>query len=146
MISNKPTLLDLDLRFTAPDDIETYGDRWYRYDERALLARPAQELIRLENAIGAPLTDVMNGIREDSVFGDTCAAWLALEAAGKAPDVFREFSPAIMLSQWRKHVEEQEDPGKASTPEPASAVDSDSPPIVLTHEVMTGQTSTPPVE
>lgn len=145
MITNRPTLLDLEFRFQAPDDIDAYGADWHRYDERAILAMPAQTLIRMEAALGAPLTDVMNGVRESSVFGDTCAAWIALRLEGKSPDRFTDFSPAIMISEWREHQEaEVEEPGKAPTPETDTATASASPPIVLTPEVLAGSPSSPP--
>lgn len=148
MISNNPKLFDLEVKL-ADEDAERYAaPGWVRYNERALLALDARTLMRWEASIGAPLTDVMNGIREDSVFGDTCAAWIALRMAGLGPEEFVDFAPAIMLSQWRPTPAAEDGPGKAPapTPEPARASGPDSPPLVLTPEVLRGSGSTPLAE
>lgn len=142
MIKSLPTdLLRLEFRFTTDEDKAAHGEGWHAYDEAALIRQPARSLVQLEGEIGLPLVDVMNGVRENSVIGDTCAAWLALRAGGAAV-AFRDFSPAIMLTEWRLM---EDGPGKASTPEPAPTSDSDSHPIVLAH-VDTSGSDTPPAD
>jgi hypothetical protein len=132
----------LQVRFTEPDDVAAYGDDWYLYDELALVTRPARELMALEMEIGAPLTTVMDGVRESSIFGDTAAAWLAMKAAGS--DVpFARFNPVIMLAEWR--VLPVAEPGKAPAEDSAPA---DS--ALTSTGTASGDTvvlsSTPPVE
>lgn len=105
----------LQVRFVDPEDIEKYGDDWYTYDELDIITTPAKTLMLLEGEIGAPLAQVMDGVRESSIFGDTAGAWLALRFAGKSVK-FSEFNPAIMLAQWRSKPAE-EAPGKAEGPE-----------------------------
>lgn len=134
-------LLRLEFHFTAPDDVAKYGERWFRYDETEIIKKSARDLINLEAQIGAPLADVLNGVRADSIFGDTCAAWMALRAAG-VDVAFRDFSPAIMLAEWRL-VEDEVDAGKASTPETDTSPDAVSPPIVLEHVADSGSADTP---
>ena len=124
MADRDALLKPLEFRFTEPQDVETYGDQWITYDELDIVTKDARTLMAWEAEIGASLSSVMNGVRESSVFGDTCAAWVALKLAGR--DIrFAEFSPATMLLVWRrKPVEEGKDPGSpAPTPpdgEPAS--------------------------
>lgn len=141
-IPNPENLLTLEFRFTAPDDVEKYGDQWFRYDEPALIKMAARDLMRYEAEIGAPLPDVLNGVRADSVFGDTCAAWIALRQAGR-DDSFDSFSPAMMLADWR--VAERDAEGKAPTPETDTPGGADSPPIRLSHADEDGS-PTPPTD
>lgn len=142
MIKDLPNnLLRLEFRFGTDEDRAAYGDGWLAYDEAALIRRPARDLMRFEGEIGAPLVDVLNGVRSDSVFGDTCAAWLALRLAG-GDVAFADFSPTIMLTEWRLMEDEQ---GKAPTPEPEPHPDSDSEPIVLEHVAASGS-DTPPTD
>jgi hypothetical protein len=134
-------LLRLEFRFQQEADIERYGAGWHLYDENALIKLSARELMRLEGEIGAPLVDVLNGIRQDSVFGDTCAAFLALRLGGS--DVkFADFEPAIMLTEWR--LAAPVEPGKAPTPETDTPPAADSDTIVLQHAVTNGSSATPP--
>jgi hypothetical protein len=102
-------LKPLQIRFTEPADIEAYGDDWHTYDELDLVTRPARDLIRLEAEIGITLVDAMRGVREDSALGNTVCAWLAVRAGGSNV-AFAEFSPAIMLAQWRTRPEDEEVP------------------------------------
>lgn len=118
---NKQALLaPLQVRFTEDKDVGQWGSDWYVYDELALVTTPARDLMRLEAELGVPLVDVMEGVRSSSVLGDTGAAWLALRMAG-VDITFLEFSPAIMLAEWRKRpdeVDEGKDPGAVSLPTP----------------------------
>jgi hypothetical protein len=97
----------VEFRFTEPRDAERYGSDWYVYDELKLVTQPARVLVPLELEIGAPLAMAMDGFRDDSVFGESVAAWLALYFAGKYVP-WADFQPAIMLAEWRLV-----DPGKA---------------------------------
>jgi hypothetical protein len=103
-MNKKALLAPLQVRFTEPADVEQYGDGWFTYDELALVTTPARDLMRLEAELGVPLVDVMRGVRESSVLGDTAAAWVALRQSG-ADIAFEGFSPAIMLAEWRKAPE-----------------------------------------
>lgn len=113
----------IQVRFVAPDDIEAYGDDWHTYDEAAILALPARELILLEKEMDTPLIDVMNGVRKNSIFGDTCSAWLALKAGGHAV-TFADFNPAIALAEWRAApVVPGKDPVSSPAPMPSGDPD-----------------------
>lgn len=142
-VKNIDNLLRLEFRFQEEADIERFGVDWHLYDEQAIVRSNARELMRLEGEIGAPLVDVLNGVRQDSVFGDTCAAFLALRMGGN--DVkFAEFEPAIMLTEWRLAAPVA--PGKASTPATGTPPAVDSETIVLQHAVTDGSTDTLPAE
>lgn len=114
----------IEVRFSEEGgDRERYGDRWYRYDEAALIRLPAREQIKLEREIGTTLVSVMNGVRISSTFGDLAAAWLAVRAADPLlAGSFDDFEPLIKLAEWR--AAEDEDQGKAPEPE-----DTQKPPV-----------------
>jgi len=117
---NKSALLQpLQVRFTEPADVERYGSDWYTYNELVLVTTPARDLVRLEAELGMTLVDMMRGVRESSVLGDTAAAWVAMRQAGS--DIpFESFSPAIMLAEWRTApaVEAPKEPESVSLPTP----------------------------
>src|SRR4051812_33527420 len=103
------------LRFTDPDDISIYGERWYRYDEGSFLRRPARALIELETELGMPIVSVMNGFRSNSVLGDTAVAWLAVrETDMDVAGDFDEFNPITMMIEWSRSDPE---PGKDVPPD-----------------------------
>lgn len=116
----------MEVRFTEQVDTDVYGDRWFTYDEMAILGLAARDLIRLEAAMGSPMPSVMKAFRADSAYGNLCAAWLAVRQSGN--DVaFAEFDPIISFAEWRaKESEVESDPGKASISNPGNPP-SDSP-------------------
>jgi hypothetical protein len=106
-------------RFTDPADVKEYDEDWYCYDESALIRLPSRTLVAYEQTFGAPLVDVMNGMREGSVFGNLCGSWIAMRMAGR--DVrFADYSPVVYLLEWRTedpHMAAKEgDEGKADSP------------------------------
>jgi hypothetical protein len=125
---NKSKLMDpVEFRFTDPQDVEQYGDRWYRYAEEDLARFPARTLIELEGALGMPIVDVMNGMRASTVLGDTAAAWIGVRAVDpQLAGGFDSFNPLTLLIEWRPARE-----GKApatTAPEDAEPVATQAPP------------------
>jgi hypothetical protein len=97
----------LEFCFTDPDDVARYGDRWFTYSEPDLIRRSARELIELEAELGMPLVDVMNGARMRSVLGNLAAAWLGVrDFDPKLAGPFDEFTPLVMLINWRAKADE----------------------------------------
>lgn len=91
----------LRFRFTAAEDVALYGDRWWVYDESAWAELPARRLMALEQAIGAPLVEVMAGVRASSAFGDMAAAWLAMTLDPETlVGAYATFNPHTMLMEW----------------------------------------------
>ena len=127
MSTNRDSLIaPMEVRFVEPDDVEKYGGDWHTYDELAIVTTPAKKLIEWESEVGSSLANVMDGFRQSSVFGDTVAAWLALVMDGKRVP-FADFTPLIMLAEWRiKKVEAPKEPAADSdqttptVPEPPS--------------------------
>jgi hypothetical protein len=109
----------VEFRFTQPEDIALYGDRWYRYAEADLIRTPARELVALEAALGMPLPDVMNGMRMSTVLGDLAAAWIGVRAYDpKLAGPFNDFNPMALSLTWRaEKVDEGKDPS-TDTPSP----------------------------
>lgn len=110
----------LEVRFTDPGDIKVYGDRWWLYNEGDIIRFPARRLIELEVAIGMPIVDMMNGVRMNSVIGNLAAAWVAIHLEDPVlAGSFDDFTPLLLLAQWRA----AEGKGQAETeevqPEPA---------------------------
>jgi hypothetical protein len=102
----------LELRFTDPEDVATYGDGWYRYDEGRYLRLRARDQITLEGALGMPLVSIMNGFRSSTGLGETAAAWLAIQSVNPAlAGDFDDFNPLTNMIEWRDAQ------GKAEAPE-----------------------------
>ncbi len=102
-------LIKLQFRFTEPADVQTYGDRWWVYDEAAIVRRPARELVKLEVEIGMALPAVINQMRDDLVMGTLAGTWLAIRLAD--PDIagpFDVYSPVVLLTEWSKVPEPDE--------------------------------------
>lgn len=118
MASNAIRALDpIWLRFTDPEDVEKYGDRWFKYDEGAILRLRADKLIALETDLGMPLVSLMNGFRGNSALGDTAAAWLAVRSVNfSLAGDFDTFTPVTMAIEWT-----------GSDPEPAPKEESPEP-------------------
>lgn len=133
----------LEFRFTEPQDIALYGEEWITYSELAIVTAPNRTLIAWEAEIGAALPAVMDGQREDSIFGNTGAAWLGLCLSGRHVP-FAEFSPVTMLIEWRtKDVEAGKDqPAESSPPTPE---DSPTPqPSAVSGSATSASGTTPP--
>lgn len=114
----------VEFRFTGPQDVEKYGDRWYRYSEADLIRMSARELIGLEEKLGMPIVDVMNGMRMSTALGDLAAAWIGVRS--RDPELagpFDEFDALVLQIVWRKAGKDQGATETAETgtdtPEPA---------------------------
>lgn len=102
-------LSDVEFRFTEPEDVAKYGDRWFRYSEKDLIRKPALELAMLEMDLQMTVVAVMNGMRMSTVLGDTAAAWLGVRAADpKLAGEFSAFNPRTMLIEWREAADDPE--------------------------------------
>lgn len=107
-------------RFTDPQDVELYGDRWFRYDESEIIRMRARDLIALEVQMGTAMVNVMNGARAHSTLGDLGAAWLGVRAADpNLAGEFEKFNPVTLAITWANPDEVDE--GKAPEPETDSA-------------------------
>lgn len=112
-------------RFTDPEDVELYGDRWYCHNESKLIRMRARDLIALESLMGMPIVDAMNGARMHTTLGDLAAAWLGVRAYD--PDLageFEEFNPLTLAITWANPADvdpEEVNKGKAPEPETDSA-------------------------
>lgn len=103
------------VRLTDPDDIARYGDRWWVYDESAVMRLPVDELAAIEAQIyPIRLKGAMEDYRQDGVMGDLIALWVAMRIAADpahpAP-AFADFKPLIMLADWQRVPDEEVDPG-----------------------------------
>jgi hypothetical protein len=111
----------LEFRFTDPEDVAKYGDRWYPYDEGRYLRLRAREQIALEGSLGMPLVSVMNGFRSSTGLGETACAWLGVRSVNPvlAGD-FDDFNPLTNMIEWRDALEGKAEPAAEGTqPEPA---------------------------
>jgi hypothetical protein len=114
MTSRDHLLTPMEFRFTEPRDTEKYGNGWRLYDELAIVTCPARVLLPLELEMGVSISTVMEGMRQDSVLGDTGAAWLALHFNGEHVP-WADFDPCIMLAEWRQ-AESGKLPAEESAP------------------------------
>jgi hypothetical protein len=125
----------LEFQFQDETDQAKYGDRWYRYAESDVMRLSARKLIELEARMGLKVVEVMNGMRESSILGDTAAAWIGVRL--EDPDLagpFDDFNPATLMIKWRK-AEPGKAPAAEDTPkpqaEPEAAQTSDPAPTVV---------------
>src|SRR5687767_4881665 len=96
-------------RFTDPEDIKLYGERWYTFDESELIRMRARDLITLEQEMGMPVVDVMNGARMHSTLGDLGAAWIGVRAADpKVAGPFEDFNPLTLAITWANPADVKE--------------------------------------
>jgi hypothetical protein len=104
-------------RFTDSDDAGKYGDRWYCYDEGALMRKRGRALLELENDLGMPLPAAMNGFRESSTLGELAVSWLGVHEIDPArAGEFDEYNPIVNMIQWT--ADDPEPVGKDEKPEP----------------------------
>jgi len=111
-------------RFTDPEDVKRWGDRWYVYDERAIVTAPARDLVVLESLMGMTLISAMNGFRADSVLGNLACCWLAVRAVDpEVAGAFDDFTPMVMLINYEAvpEVDEGKDEGSPTSPASESA-------------------------
>lgn len=110
-------LAPLEFRFLDPADQAAYTDRWYLYDESAILRLPARKMLELEQGTGYSVRDMLAGVRAQKVIGDLLATWTAVHL--NAPELageFAEWGPLTFCIEWR--VAELDDLGKDDEPLP----------------------------
>lgn len=113
------------VRLTDPDDVATYGGRWWLYDEAAILRLPWPELAAIEAEIfPTRLKWAMEDSQRDGVLGDTVALWVAMRIAADpehpAP-AWAQFKPLTMLADWQQVPDEEADPGAPLAGDPPSS-------------------------
>ncbi|MEU7904107.1 hypothetical protein [Actinoplanes sp. NPDC049118] len=111
-------------RFTDEADVARFGDRWYVYDETAIVRMPARQQARLEAALGGlKLVRVMTEFAEDGVMGRLAATWIGVHLA--APDLagdFDKYEPLVFLVHFEQILDEpQEDVAVPLDPTPSES-------------------------
>ena len=116
------------IRLTQTDDIALYGDRWWVYDEAAILRLSFAELLAIEAEIPVKLKVAIDDCRESGVMGEMVALWVAMRMAADptwpAPP-FAEFTPMIFTCDWER-VPEEPDPGPLDE-DPSSSESTETP-------------------
>lgn len=125
----------LEFRFTEPEDVEKYGDRWYKYSERDLIRMPGRDLIALESDLGMSVVDVMNGVRTSAVVGDLAAAWISIRNTDPAlAGEFDDFNPMALTIEWRSWTGQGKEQGTTETGTPEQPASGSHPGDELTME------------
>lgn len=124
-------LKPLRVRLTDPDDVARYGDRWWVYDEAAIMRLGADELIAIEREIyPTKLRAAMDDSRENGILGDLIAVWVAIRMAADpnwpAPK-FADFKPLILLAEWQLVPDGEVDPGAPLDEGPSSSPATETP-------------------
>jgi len=114
----------VEFRFTDPEDVAKYGDRWYRFAEGDVIRRRARDLIELEEQLGMTMIDTLNGMRMRTTLGELAVAWLGVrEVDEDLAGEFDEFNPLTMLITWRPWQapvdEGKDEPAEDTQPPPA---------------------------
>jgi hypothetical protein len=104
-------------RFTAKDDVEAYGDRWWTFDPIALIRLRARELMKIEETIGMPIVVMLRKLVERTTLGQFATMWVSMHMAGH-PVVWDEFDPTVFTTEWEA-VSDEAPLGSGPDPEPA---------------------------
>jgi hypothetical protein len=110
-------LAPMQFRFTDETDVKACGDRWYLYDESAIVRLPARRLVELEQATGHPVRAMMGALRQQEIIGDLLATWTGVHLVN--PDAagdFEAWAPVAFAIEWRAAV--LDDLGKDDKPSP----------------------------
>lgn len=108
-------------RFTEPDDVATYGDQWWVWDEAAVLGLKGRELIAIEETVG-PVMGVLRRLRQvdQSTLPTMQAMWIAVTRAGREV-VWDDFNPAVFAAEWEAAPPDPLDGGEAPAPDSSSS-------------------------
>ena len=128
-------------RFTDEQDKGKYGDRWYCYDESVIMRTRGRDLVVLENELGMPLLNAMNGFRDSTALGDLAVTWLGVRALdpARAGD-FDEYSPMTNMIEWSSSNPEPE--GKGDEPEPTPGPPASTSPMPAPSDSQSQKTAT----
>lgn len=111
-------------RFTDPDDVAAYGDRWWVWDEAAALRLRGRDLIAVEEQTGVPLRAAIRLSREDAAIGNLVVMWTALHLGGSTVK-WADFDPIPYATDWERVPEEPApgpfDSGEAPLTEPSAS-------------------------
>lgn len=123
-------LAPLRVRLTDPADVERYGDRWWVFDEAAVLRLPTDELIAIERQIyPTRLKAALDDNRVEGILGELIALWIAMRIAAD-PDhpapKFADFKPLIALAEWERVPDGEVDPGVPLDEAPSSSTSTES--------------------
>jgi len=105
-------------RYRDPDDVAAHGDRWWVWDEAAVLGLKGRELVAIEEVVGSVIR-VLRGIRADSTLATMAAMWITMHRAGHTVD-WDTFDPIVFATEWEQAPPDPLDGGEAP------AADSDS--------------------
>lgn len=113
----KALLKPFRLQFTAPADVEKYGDGWYVWDEAVVLALPARELIVIEREIVIDLrlrlVDAIQSCRNDGVAGELACSWIAVRLADpNLAGALADYNPAVKAIEWEQIPDDQAVPAE----------------------------------
>lgn len=126
-----PTRVNFRFRFQDPQDIESYGDAWWTWDEEEIVSLRGRDLILLEETVGLPIVAVLRGARRDETLPKMAAMWIAMHRAGNTV-TWAQFDPAVHLTAWEAApsgpLDSGEDPASdgSSSNDPATAESADS--------------------
>lgn len=113
------------VRLTDPGDVARYGDRWWIYDEAAVMRLPVDELRAIETQIyPVRLKAAIDDNRESGVTGELIALWVSMRMAAdpeRPAPAFADFKPLIMLAEWQRVPDGEVDPGAPLAEGPPSS-------------------------
>jgi hypothetical protein len=108
-------------RFKEADDVATYGDRWWLWDEAAVLGLKGRELIAIEETVG-PVLALLRGLRQDdpSTLVTMAVMWIAMTRAGREV-AWDDFNPVVFTAEWEQAPAGPLDGGEAPAPDSNSS-------------------------
>lgn len=109
-------------RFTDPDDVAAYGDRWWPWEERVIARLPALDLIALEDAIDIPVPAVIKGLRSSATMATLAAMWISMHREGH-PVGWAGFNPLVLAAEWEQAPVAPFASGEDPTPDSGSSIE-----------------------
>lgn len=88
-------------KFTAKDDVEAYGERWWVFDPAALVRLKARELMQIEETIGMPIVVMLEKLDARTTLGQLAAVWVSMRMAGHSVE-WASFDPTVYLTVWEE--------------------------------------------
>lgn len=122
----------LQFRFFEEQDIATYGDGWFVWDEDELARIRGRELVALEEQVDMPLFKIRRDLKavgtgSSNTLAAMAAMWIAIHRSDVDAGPWADFNPAVSLATWEVvpvvPLESGEDPvpdsGSSTTPLPS---------------------------
>lgn len=121
MLRTLQLLPPMRFRFTDPDDIAAYGDRWWVWDEVAVTRLRGRELIAIEDTLDLAIPVLIRLLHtSESTLAHMAAMWIAVHRDGH-PVAWADFNPIALAAEWEEVPAPPLESGEAPAPDSGSS-------------------------